>query len=244
MKRLVFYLAIVFLCVFSAPVVAVPTFQAYIDGGVAADMGDDEDSWFSTDSTLSLIVVGSTDDSELTDVTLVLSVFEGETGTISITGGDVGATLLTTAVGVNPDTNANEDLLTDVVGIDGYDTKDFLPVVIPDPDNNHYPFKNDISDFLIFDLGIFTYEGEIHDYDADTGIISGPTGSGEEKTYLISITGFTMVHFDVYGFDGDVWKINPGSHDSTYNQIPAPGAILLGSIGVSFVGWLRRRKTL
>jgi len=239
---------ILFVC--SQALLGVPTFQVYIDGGVADTRGSDEDTWFTRSSSFDLTVVGAfgkkTD--SLSEVTLVLSVPQGESGTIDII--DSGGTELfpmktttSTPHGNNPNGDADVDLLSNVSSNDGYTTKSALP----DNFNNHYPFQNDVSDFLLYSIGDFSNNGGIHNYNADDGTITAE-GNGQEKLFNVSITGFSWVHFDAYGYEdktsgSDSWQINPPSHDSTYYYIPAPSTILLGGIGVAFVGWLRRRRT-
>jgi len=217
---------------------AQPTFQVYSPDAIfAGDYYEDQDTWFVIDNPFELWTIGAYHKNEisLTNVTLLVSVPDGETGTISITG--------------LPSSGTNDPSF-----IGSYSDTSFFPSGANF--NSHYPVQDTVSDFLIYDLDPFADLQEvIWDYNADNGGSATPTGStGQVKEYSVAVSGFTWVHFDMYGLvttqQGPVWKstwdqdweMSPGSHDTTW--IPAPGAVFLGGIGVALVGLLRRRRTL
>lgn len=95
-------------------------------------------------------------------------------------------------------------------------------------------YGSSILDSFIFDSSNLPDPDEItytYAYDEDNNVYYGTvtlSGGGDLISYL------------TFHNDGGYVQIA----NMTFSPIPAPGAILLGGIGVTLVGWLRRRKIL
>ena len=78
-------------------------------------------------------------------------------------------------------------------------------------------------------------------YDASNTLIdSYSTGNLPTSIFETMTVSGNISYVVARGVSGDT----VGFDNLNFQPIPAPGAILLGSIGVGLVGWLRRRRTL
>lgn len=210
---------------------AVPSLQLYIDGGTYDAVTE---TWVASSAPFTLFAAGSKKPNctIIDEVLLYISVSQADYNT-------AGAITIMGAIG-EP---ANVLAVNELLGSGGTPPDANSPGTPPDLSPHGifpaYYWAVSLPDLLVGSAG-----ETVPDYQP------GETGfaDGDIQRYIVSVSGFETVHFDLTGrsfLPNGKPKINfaPYSHDAEYGdgKVPEPSTLLLLGMGIAVVVPMRRR---
>lgn len=129
------------------------------------------------------------------------------------------------------------------------------PILRPTGEPDYYMYRGDFwiqfttpAGEVQFDSGYWDYPGIgiIDVYDPSMNLLANLTNTtgGVNVTSLSDMGPIGYIYFNSIGDSAGADIDNLAFGDFEFSPVPAPGAIVLGGIGIGLIGWLRRRRTL